>query len=60
MRNVKDLFVFFQSVNSKELFQLIKNNVDIFALRNYSFGSCLFIKIIKVFGQPENQVVYMV
>lgn len=35
MRDVEDLFVFFHSINSKKLFQLIKNNVDMFDLRNY-------------------------
>ncbi len=64
MSNVQDLLVFVQSINSKKLFQLIKNNmwVGVFDLSNNFVILLAYVDLIKskFSGQPENQVVYMV
>ena len=63
-RNVKDLFVLFQSVNLKKLFQLIKNNlwVDVFALRKNFVILLAYVDLIKsskFSGHPESKAVFM-
>ncbi len=63
MSNVQDLLVFVQSINSKKLFQLTKNNmcgVGVFALRNNFVILLAFIDLIKsskFLGQPKSKVV---